>query len=95
MDGWVIVGQRGEMDQLSCHISVSWIFPGIFFQRDMPGTPPKRAVQGHSIQILKSSQLAPLDVEEQRFYFELLTLSLRGHLGEEAHFTPGILFFRA
>ena len=71
----------------------------------MPGTPPEEGVQGHPKQMPKPPQLAPLDVEEQQLYSELLpgdrashsiSKGAARHPAEETHFSrlyPGSYSF--
>ncbi|KAK5621036.1 hypothetical protein CRENBAI_015127 [Crenichthys baileyi] len=58
--------------------SVFWAVPWASSRWDVPGKPPEEGLQEASaIGEEEPPQLAPLDVEEQRLYSELLTLSLR------------------
>ena len=87
--------QRCSQDSLvKSHSSVSWVFLGVSSWQDIPGTPPKVS-RGHLIQMPEPHQLAPLDVEEQLLYSELLlgdraphpiSKGAPRHPAEETHF---------
>ncbi|KAK3520131.1 hypothetical protein QTP70_015255, partial [Hemibagrus guttatus] len=57
--------------------SVSCVFPGASSRGDMPGTPLQGDVLEASETDARATSTAPFDVEEQRLYSKLLTLSLR------------------
>ncbi len=52
--------------------SVSCVFSGVSSWWDAPGAPPQEVSRWHPEQMPEPPQLAPLDVEEQRLYSELL-----------------------
>ncbi|MEQ2234978.1 hypothetical protein ILYODFUR_036936 [Ilyodon furcidens] len=76
--------------------SVSWAVPWASSRWDVPGTPPEEGIQEASGIGARATQLAPLDVEEQRLYSEPLpdgraphpiSKGVPGHPTEEAHFS--------
>ncbi len=51
--------------------SVFWVYPGVSYQFDVPGKPPKEGTQEDPDQMPEPPQLAPFDVKEQRLDSEL------------------------
>ncbi|KAL6468581.1 hypothetical protein MHYP_G00221050 [Metynnis hypsauchen] len=68
------------------HANVSWVFPGVSSQVDLPVT--REASRRHPNQMPEPPQLAPLDVKKQRLYSESLPDDRTSHpisKGESRH----------